>query len=165
MCWPSIRTLNRLQCAQETMRAALSALAVVAPEWLKEHSQAEWMDTYGPRAEDYRLPPGKEKRLSLALMFGADRHALLHDIFAEDVPVWLRQAPAIETLRCVWVQKCYVQGGAITWRTQQGEGIPRLHHFTSSLNDLDAHLARNAPHNGSATKSTRPNRARRTNST
>jgi hypothetical protein len=34
-------------------------------------------------------------------MFGADGHALLPDIFAEDVPVWLRQAPAIETLRRV----------------------------------------------------------------
>ena len=48
----SIRTLNRLQCAQETMRAAINALAVVEPEWLKGHSQAERMDTYGPRAED-----------------------------------------------------------------------------------------------------------------
>ena len=138
----SIRTLNRLQCAQETMRAALSTLAVVAPEWLKEHSQAEWMDTYGPRAEDYRLPPGKEKRLSLALMFGADGHALLPDIFAEDVPVWLRQAPAIETLRRVWVQQYYAQGGAITWRTRQKQGMPRSDHFTSSSYDLDAHLAR-----------------------
>jgi transposase len=75
-------------------------------------------------------------------MFGADRHALLHDIFAEDVPVWLRQAPAIETLRRVWVQQYYVQGGAITWRTQQKEGMPRSDHFTSSSYDPDAHLAR-----------------------
>jgi transposase len=75
-------------------------------------------------------------------MFGADRHALLHDIFAEDVPVWLRQAPAIETLRRVWVQQYYVQGGAITWRTQQKEGMPRSVHFTSSSYDPDAHLAR-----------------------
>ena len=35
-----------------TMRATLNALEVVAPEWLKRHSQAERMDTYGPRAED-----------------------------------------------------------------------------------------------------------------
>ena len=88
------------------------------------------------------MPPGKEKRLSLALMFGADRHALLRDIFAEDVLVWLRQAPAIETLRRVWVQQYYVQGGAITWRTQQKEGMPRSDHFTSSSYDPDAHLAR-----------------------
>jgi hypothetical protein len=31
-------------------------------------------------------------------------NAALPDIFAEDVPVWWRQAPAIETLRRVWVQ-------------------------------------------------------------
>jgi len=75
-------------------------------------------------------------------MFGADRHALLRDIFAEDVLVWLRQVPAIETLRRVWVKQYYAQGGAITWRTQQKEGIPRSDHFTSSSYDLDAHLAR-----------------------
>ena len=88
------------------------------------------------------MPPGKEKRLSLALMFGADRHALLPDIFAEDVLVWLRQAPAIETLRRVWVQQYYAQVGAITWRTRQKQGMPRSDHFTSSSYDLDAHLAR-----------------------
>ena len=43
---------QRLKCAQETMRAAINALAVVDPEWLKGHSPAEWLDTYGPRAED-----------------------------------------------------------------------------------------------------------------
>jgi len=75
-------------------------------------------------------------------MFGADGHALLPDIFAEDVPVWLRQAPAIETLRRVWVQQYYAQGGAITWRTRQKQGMPRSDHFTSSSYDLDAHLAR-----------------------
>ena len=40
------------------------------------------------------------------------------------------------------MQQYYVQGGAITWRTQQKEGIPRSDHFTSSSCDLDAHLAR-----------------------
>jgi len=34
------------------MRAAINALEVVDPEWLKRHSPAEWMDEYGPRAED-----------------------------------------------------------------------------------------------------------------
>ena len=30
----AIRTLNRLECVGETLRAALNALATVAPEWL-----------------------------------------------------------------------------------------------------------------------------------
>ena len=34
------------------MRAAINALEVVDPEWLKAHSAAERMDAYGPRAED-----------------------------------------------------------------------------------------------------------------
>ena len=40
------------------------------------------------------------------------------------------------------MQQYYAHGDAITWRTQQKEGIPRSDHFTSSSCDLDAHLAR-----------------------
>tara|TARA_B100000745_G_scaffold280211_1_gene212183 strand:+ start:418 stop:555 length:138 start_codon:yes stop_codon:yes gene_type:complete len=44
-------------------------------------------------------------------MFGADGHALLRDIFAEDVPAWLRQAHAIETLRRVWISYIMSKAG------------------------------------------------------
>src|SRR5215204_4772329 len=38
----AVRVLNRLECVGETMRAALNALAVAAPEWLKERATEEW---------------------------------------------------------------------------------------------------------------------------
>jgi transposase len=43
-----IRALNRLLCVWETMRAALSSLAVVASDWLRAHSQQERVERYGP---------------------------------------------------------------------------------------------------------------------
>jgi transposase len=38
------------------MRFALNSLAVVAPEWLVEHSEAAWVERYGHRIEESRLP-------------------------------------------------------------------------------------------------------------
>jgi transposase len=36
-----VRAVNRLECVGETLRYALNSLAVVAPEWLHAHCQAE----------------------------------------------------------------------------------------------------------------------------
>jgi transposase len=44
-----IRAINRLELVGEAMRAALNALAVTAPEWLRGHAQPEWFARYGPR--------------------------------------------------------------------------------------------------------------------
>jgi transposase len=38
----AVRVLNRLERVGETLRAALNALAVVAPEWLQAWAPAEW---------------------------------------------------------------------------------------------------------------------------
>ena len=57
-----IRTLNRLEGVGETFRAALNSLAVAAPEWLMGQIQADWVDRYEHRVEDYRLPTGKQAR-------------------------------------------------------------------------------------------------------
>ena len=81
------------------MRHALNCLAVIAPEWLREHSPAEWVDRYGPRANDYRLPTTKAEREAYAEVVGADGWTLLTDIYAGEAPLWLREVPAVETLR------------------------------------------------------------------
>jgi transposase len=39
-----IRPLNRVLCVGETLRHALNCLAIVAPEWLRAHSQPEWIE-------------------------------------------------------------------------------------------------------------------------
>ena len=62
----AIRSVNRLECVGETMRAALNGLAVVAPDWLRTHSAPHWVDRYGPRVDDARLPEKPEARRALA---------------------------------------------------------------------------------------------------
>jgi transposase len=61
-----IRALNRVLCVWETMRAAKSSLAVVAPDWLRARLKEEWVERYGPRSEDSRLPAGEMERKALA---------------------------------------------------------------------------------------------------
>jgi transposase len=90
----AIRTLHRLELVGETMRAALDALAVAAPAWLRDHSQPDWIERYGPRVEEARLPKGREKRDQLAQTIGADGAALLAAIDT-DAPTWLRALPAV----------------------------------------------------------------------
>ena len=73
----AIRALNRIEVVAETMRHALDSLAVAAPEWLAAVAAPEWVERYARRAEDDRLPDGKEAREALARLIGADGHALL----------------------------------------------------------------------------------------
>lgn len=54
----AIRTLNRLEGLGETLRAALNALATVAPEWLRSWVPTEWFERYGRAVDEYRLPKG-----------------------------------------------------------------------------------------------------------
>jgi transposase len=135
-----IRALNRLEMAVETMRHALNALAVAAPDWLQAHSRAEWVDRYGPRADDYRLPKSKDERRAHADLVGRDGHDLLEAVFAADAPVWLHEVPAVEVLRRSWVQQYYRADAEVRWRTT--EGLPPSALFLSSPYDTEVHYAK-----------------------
>jgi transposase len=75
-----IRALNWLLCVWETMRAALNSLAVAAPDWLRAHSSPEWVERYGPRSEDSRLPVGETERVTLAEEIGQQGRELLNAV-------------------------------------------------------------------------------------
>jgi transposase len=137
----AVRALNRIEVVGETLRHALNSLAVVAPAWVQALSQPEWIERYARRAEDTRLPKGQQARDALALVIGADGYALLGAAYATDAPAWLRQVPAVETLRRVWVQNFYKEGDALSWRTD-AHGIPSSATFVSSPYDPDAHYAK-----------------------
>jgi transposase len=136
-----VRGINRLECVGETLRSALNSLALVVPGWLRGVSPAEWLDRYGRRFDDFRLPTAQEQRQAYARQIGEDGHALLAAVYAPDAPDWLRQVPAIETLRQVWVQQFYVQEGQTRWRTE-AEGIPPSSAFISSPYDTEARYAK-----------------------
>ena len=136
----AIRAVTRLECAGETLRAALNALAVVAPDWTIAHSQPEWVERYSERIEDYDLPKSKDQRTVQAEVYGRDGLALLTAIFDEDSPTWLRQIPAVETLRGVWIQQYYCEQNTIRWRTQAE--APPASIMISSPYETDAHYAK-----------------------
>jgi transposase len=135
-----VRALNRLECVGATLRHALNSLAVVLPNWLLAHSNRDWVDRYGPRFLDGRLPESKNEREALATIIGADGCALLIAIYATDTPEWLRNVPAVQTLRQVWIQNyTWTVQGTLRWRTN--EELPPARQFISSPYDLDAHYS------------------------
>jgi len=60
---------------------------------------------------------------------------------ASEAPPWLRDLPAVEALRRIWVQQFYLCGEVVHWRTTD-EGIPPAARFINSPHDLEAHYAR-----------------------
>ena len=137
-----VRGLNRLELVGETMRHALDVLSTVAPQWLRERVSPEWVKRYVRRFDNHRLPKSKEARQAEGEKIGADGHGLLDAIYSEDAPSWLREVPAVETMRKVWMQN-YLreQDGSAKWRTSE-IGIPPSTKFVGSPFDPDARYAR-----------------------
>jgi transposase len=121
----AIRTLNRLELALETLRAALNQLSEADPQWVRGWAPLVWYERYGPRAESFRLPKEKSKRDSLAVQIGADGYALMDAVFRHDEARHLRHLPDFEALRRIWIQQYYrcTEPGleAVRWRQNDEE--------------------------------------------
>jgi transposase len=129
-----VRATVRLECALETLRHALNSLAVAAPDWLREHSPTDWVDRYGRRCDESRLPSAEADRQAFAAQVGQDGHALLAAAYGPGSPSWLAEVPAVETLPGVG-QQFAIDAGRVTWRTE-AEGIPPASQFISSPYDV-----------------------------
>ena len=113
----AVREVNRLERVIETLRAALNALATVVPTWVQQTLPVDWVERYGARAEDSRLPQADTQRTHYAEVVGQDGYRLLQLVWSESAPRWLRQVPAIEILRQVWVQNFHpLEAGGARWR-------------------------------------------------
>ena len=153
----AVRGLNRLECAIETLRAALNALASAAPDWLRAHADPDWGERYAGRAEEAHVPPGEAPRRAFAEQVGRDGHHLLAAVTAPEAPIWLREVPAVELLRRVWVQSfCLVPAEAVPaptpgahgqveplvrWRGE-AEGFPAALQLISSPYDPEVRYAK-----------------------
>ncbi len=153
----AVRSLNRLGCAIETLRAALNALAVAAPEWLREQADPAGADRYAKPADDYDIPLGGAARRACAEGIGRDGHALLAATTAPDAPGWLREVPAVRLLRRVWIQNFLLapakageeqgaggpgEGGLLVrWRTAV-EGFPTSLLMFALPYDPEVHYAK-----------------------
>lgn len=133
----AIRTLNRLESVGETLRATLNDLATVAPDWLAGVAAPEWFDRYATRVEEYRLPKGEAARTLLAEQIGTDGHMLLAAVYEATAPAWLREVPAVQTLRRAWVHQFLIEDGVVRWR--KAADLPPAGTRFDSPYDTEAH--------------------------
>ena len=100
----AIRTLNRVELVAETLRAALNAVAVTAPEWLRRLAPAEWHERYDRRIEDMRLPEAGPKRDAYVAQVGTDGFLLLDALDAAGAPPDAAKQTEVAVLRRVWAR-------------------------------------------------------------
>jgi transposase len=148
----AVRALTRLEGVGETLRHTLNVLAEVAPDWLRAQTlPAEWVERYTHRVEEYRLPKGTAERERYANALGADGWHLLAALDAPNAPAWLRDLPAVQTLRRVWTQQYHPRetgsqaggqgagdGGAGKGQWRQKDDLPPANQVQNSPYDPDA---------------------------
>jgi len=137
----AVRGINRLECVIEAMRNALNAIAKESPEWLHQLFQEEWLNRYGSRAINVRIPHSATGRQEFAETVGRDAHALLDAVYHWSDLLEAKDIAAVEILRRIMVQQFYVNEKAIHWRTGI-EGLPPSIIFINSPYDLDAHYGK-----------------------
>lgn len=138
----AIQTLNRLECVGETLRHALNALAAAAPDWLQAWVPSSWFDRYSHRFAEYRLPPAKPARYTLAEQIGSDGRALLQRVDDPRGPAWLREVPAVQILRQVWLQQFYAVDDDQPMRWRIADDLPPAPLLISSPYDPDARYSK-----------------------
>jgi transposase len=98
----AIRVLNRLELVAETLRAALNAVATVAPAWLQAITPLAWYERYSRRIEESRLPKDTAAREAYAQTVGEDGFSFLDAVEAAEAPKEARELPILESLRRTW---------------------------------------------------------------
>ncbi|MEX5711615.1 transposase [Parafrankia sp. FMc6] len=143
----AVRDLNRTELAGESVRAALEALAVAAPDWLADTVDVdEWAHRYGERVNGWTMPSSKTARDRLAVVFGQDALAVCRAVAAPTAPGWLREIPAVAFLREMLVQTYYLSTDSrgrevIVKRDADSQGVPPGHRRLASPYDRDARWA------------------------
>ena len=137
-----IRELNRLELAGEAVRAALEALAAVAPGWLASVTDPSWQRVYGQRITDLRLPESKAARAQLAAQYARDGYHLLEQAYPAPAPPVARDLPAVQGLRLILLQQFCRETGPggekVSWREDAQHGLPPGRAKIISPYDLDA---------------------------
>jgi transposase len=99
-----------------------------------------WYTRYGLRSDQARLPKDASKREALAQQVGTDGDQLLAWVQTADTSLGLKELPALEALRQIWLQqyyRCTVPGfEALRWRT--GDEQPPSAVRIGSPYDLEA---------------------------
>ena len=103
-----------------------------------------WQQVYGARIDDLHLPESQAARQDLMIRYGADGYYLLEQVHGPGAPGWLRELPAVQALRRIWIQQFYreVTDGRQEVRRREklpeGDGLPPGRDCLISPYDLDA---------------------------
>ena len=111
-----VRSMNRFEVAGEALRATLNVLATVDSGWLAANVEAAWYLKYARRFESDRKTRSKEEIITEAEGIGCDGAALLERLWLPVTPQYLRELPAVETLRRCWVAEFWTDNGTLRWR-------------------------------------------------
>ncbi len=142
----AVAALGRLELAGESVRAALEALAAAHPAWLEQRvCVADFARRYGTPMTSWQPPVSQARRDELAIAYAKDGYALLEAVYNGAAPAWLRELPAVGTLRRVLLQN-YTRtitgdGREVIRRREkepEGDGLPPGHARIASPYDLDA---------------------------
>jgi transposase len=98
----AMRVLNRLALVAETLRAALNAVATVAPAWLQALTPLAGYERSSRRIEESRRPKATPAREASAHTVGEEGFLWLDALETPDVPEGLRALPSLEALRRTW---------------------------------------------------------------
>jgi transposase len=136
----AIRRLSDLECGQEALRSALNQRSAVHATWVRQRVPLEGYERYGPRADVSRFPKETSQRDALALRVGAEGDQLLEWLGEAARVLALRELPALEVLRQIWLQhysRCPEPGmEVIGWRDTAEQ--PPSSQLIESPYDLEA---------------------------
>jgi transposase len=133
----AVKSLNRLECVHETLRLALERVAELEPEWLQAQVPVEWYVWYGRRLDASQMAKSAAEKARWQVRIGESGWQLLLAVQDVRTPAYLRHLPALQLLRCVWIQQYWVQKGRIQWRTEE-QGLPPSDRFIQSPHDPEA---------------------------
>ena len=143
----AVRDLGRLELAGESVRACLEALAVAAPQVVRQLLDDSWGKRYAARIDTWRMPASTTKKDELALAYGRDGRALLKAVYAaassDPDLAFLARLHQVEVLRVVLLQNYLTVAGergreVIKRREAEVEGLPPGRSRITSPYDLDA---------------------------
>src|SRR6266849_3615040 len=141
----AVAALSRLELAGESVRAALEALAAAHPAWLEQRvCVADFARRYGTPVTSWRPPVSQARRDELAIAYAKDGYALVEAVYHSAAPAWLREIPAVGTLRRVLLQnytRTITGGKEVIKRREKepdGDGLPPGHTRIASPYDTDA---------------------------
>ena len=137
----AIQWLNRLELVGRSLQYALEQLSDEAPDWLRNWVEPIWFSRYGEVLSAYRLPTSRPEREQLALQIGQDGWLLLDTLYHDTrCPAHLKELPAVQILRQIWLQQYVWMNEQLQWRT--GKELPPAHRLLKSPFDLEARYSR-----------------------